>query len=87
MSKAKAYLSVTPVAKGVCCSDVGVEKSSSWRLANSMAAATECASLGSRRDFGGTTSVGAFELRATRVASYELRRRKVLGLFGGRFSG
>ena len=69
MSKAKAYLSVTVVSGGVPGVDNGEEYSSSWCLANSMAAAVSCASLAAMRCFGGTTTVGERVLRDSLVAS------------------
>lgn len=83
ISKANAYLSVTSVAAGVAGSDMGSEKSSSWCLANSMAAATSWASLGAIRCCGGTTTVGERRLSSAVVASWELSLRKVRGLEGG----
>ena len=82
ISKAKAYLPVTVVSGGVPGVDIGVEKSSSPCLANSMAAAVSCDSLGAIRCFGGTTTVGRRTFKESLVAVVELRRRNVR-LFGG----
>ena len=76
ISKAKAYLSVVLVSSGVPGVDIGDENSSSSCLANSIAAAVSCASLGAMRCFGGTTTVGERVVRASLVASCELRRRR-----------
>lgn len=77
MSNAKAYLSVVEVSGGVVCVDSGDENSSSWCLANSMAAAVSCASLGTSRCFGGTTTVGRRNWRISFVASWTLRLRSL----------
>jgi hypothetical protein len=82
MSKANANLSVTELSTGVDGSS-GPSESSRSNLANSMAAATSCASLGSIKCWGGTTTVGDLRLKSAVVASLELSLRKVRGLLGG----
>lgn len=85
MSNAKANLSVTVVSGGVSDSEGAPSESSRSNLANSIAAATSWASLGSIRCCGGTMTVGP-PLKSAVVASLELSLRKVRGLLGGTMS-